>query len=73
MAYARRTLPALFEFRERFEPWSDMPQGRTLREIVARSQGLAIFRAEARPLELHEALRETRLAALPPPDFDANK
>ena len=73
MSYARRTLPALFEFCERFAPWPDLPAGRTLREIVARSQGLEIFRAESRPLSLSEALRESRVSALPSPDFDANK
>ena len=44
-SYAREHVPQLFEWRERDEPWSDAPQGRTLREIVARSQGLRIFRA----------------------------
>lgn len=73
MAYARRTLPALFEFRERHEPWPDMPAGRTLREIVARSQGLAIFRAECRRLELTDEARDARVSSLPTPDFDAKR
>lgn len=73
MAYARRVVPALFEFRERHEPWDDMPAGRTLREIVARSQGLAIFRALSIALPLSEDERATRVANLPQPDFDANK
>lgn len=73
MAYARRIAPALFEFKERHEPWEDMPSGRTLREIIARSQGLRIERATGRPLELSEALRASRVAALPVPEFDANK
>ena len=73
MAYARRIAPLLFEFRERHEPWEDLPQGRTLREITARSQGLLIERASARPLELSDAERSARVAALPAPEFDANK
>lgn len=73
MTYARRIAPSLFEFAERFEPWDDLPEGRTLREIVARGQGLEIFRAVGRPLELSDALREQRVEALPQPDFDANK
>lgn len=73
MSYARRIAPALFEFKERHEPWDDMPRGRTLREIIARSQGLSIFRATAVALPLSEAERSQRVADLPQPDFDANK
>src|SRR5262245_64462735 len=51
-AYARRVVPALFAWEESSEPWPDAPRGRTLREIVARSQGLAIVRATCRRLDL---------------------
>jgi tRNA (guanine-N7-)-methyltransferase len=48
-------------------PWPDAPRGRTRREIVARKQGLAVWRMTARrrdrPLDL----------AIPVPDFDANR
>jgi tRNA (guanine-N7-)-methyltransferase len=73
MAYARRIAPALFDFRERHTPWEDLPGGRTLREIVARGQGLTIERAVARPLELDLPERARRVAELPLPEFDANK
>jgi len=73
MAYARRIVPSLFDFHERHEPWEDMPRGRTLREIVARSQGLAIFRALSTALPLSDEERASRVAALPQPEFDANK
>ena len=73
MIYARRIVPTLFEFHERFEPWEDMPKGRTLREIVARSQGLAIFRSTSIALTLSDEERAARVANLPQPDFDANK
>lgn len=48
-------------------PWPDAPRGRTRREIVARRQGLAVWRMVARrrvaPLRL----------SIPRPDFDANR
>jgi tRNA (guanine-N7-)-methyltransferase len=51
-AYARRVVPALFTWEETTEPWPDAPRGRTLREIVARSQGLTVVRASCRRLDL---------------------
>lgn len=47
-AYMKRVLPAFFEWRERQAPWPDAPEGRTRREILARSRGLPIFRGEGR-------------------------
>lgn len=73
MTYARRVVQALFEFKERFDPWDDMPRGRTLREIVARSQELEIFRGVGTRLDLDAEQRAERVAALPEPEFDANK
>jgi tRNA (guanine-N7-)-methyltransferase len=72
-AYARRVLPALFEVTERTEPWPDAPQGRTLREITARRQGLSIVRIEARRLALEPSEAARRAASLPEPTFDANR
>lgn len=71
--YAREVLPSLFEVRELDGPWPDAPAGRTLREIVARRRGLAIVRLQARRLDLDPAEADLRAAALPPPDFDANR
>jgi len=70
-SYARAVVPALFEWRELPGPWPDHPGGRTLREIVARSKGLAIVRAEALRLELSPEEAARRVAALPEPEFDA--
>jgi tRNA (guanine-N7-)-methyltransferase len=72
-AYARRVVPRLFTWREREEPWPDAPRGRTLREIVARSQGLEVVRAECRRLDLEDAEAARRAASLPEPTFDANR
>lgn len=71
--YARQVVPALFEWRELATPWPDAPHGRTLREIQARAQGLAIVRAEATKLALEPAEAERRARALPEPDFDADR
>ncbi|MBL8694266.1 MAG: methyltransferase domain-containing protein [Planctomycetes bacterium] len=71
--YARRVVPLLFEWRELPGPWPDAPEGRTLREIVARSKGLEILRAEARRLELPEIEAARRISQMPTPDFDANR
>ena len=73
MRYARSVVPQLFEWREHDGVWPDQPQGRTLREIVARGQGLAILRVEAHRLDLGEDEVAARVAALPQPDFDANR
>lgn len=68
--YFRSVVPVFFDFRERDRPWDDAPEGRSRREILARSRGLRIFRAEAiRRDDL--APEEARRAAekLPPPRF----
>lgn len=72
-AYACETAPTLFEWRVVDGPWPDAPEGRTLREIKAREQGLRIERAIGVRLELDETEVERRCAALRAPDFDANK
>ena len=43
-AYMRRVLPAFFDFHEQQGPWPDAPEGRSRREIVARSRDLPVFR-----------------------------
>jgi tRNA (guanine-N7-)-methyltransferase len=68
--YMTRVIPALFEFRERREPWPDAPEGRTRREILARQRGLRIFRGEAtRRDELAPEAVGTVAASLPVPAF----
>jgi tRNA (guanine-N7-)-methyltransferase len=44
--YMTRVLPVFFDFREHPGPWADAPEGRSRREILARSRGLRIFRGE---------------------------
>ena len=46
-AYISQILPVFFEFQPRETPWPDAPEGRSRREIIARSRGLRIFRGEA--------------------------
>ena len=69
--YAREVVQALFEWREREGPWPDAPRGRTLREIVARAQGLPIVRAQAVRLDLPDEEAARRASALPDAAFDA--
>jgi tRNA (guanine-N7-)-methyltransferase len=68
--YLKRTIPYFFEFREHPGAWSDAPLGRTRREIIARSQGLKIYRGTGTPLpELDPARRDQLAAELPPALF----
>ncbi len=68
------TVPVLFDWRPRDGPWPDAPDGRTRREILARSRGLKIFRGEGAPRkELAPSEVAAILARLPQPDFDANR
>jgi tRNA (guanine-N7-)-methyltransferase len=71
--YARSTAMLLFRWDEPAGPWPDAPQGRTQREASARAQGLKIYRASCRALELEPAERDRRVSLMPQPDFDANK
>ena len=42
--YMQRIVPVFFEFTEQPVPWPDAPDGRSRREILARSRNLRIFR-----------------------------
>jgi tRNA (guanine-N7-)-methyltransferase len=72
-AWTRAQAPKLFEWRELEGPWPDHPEGRTLREIVARSRGLEIFRARAARSALADDDARARIATMVEPDFDADK
>jgi tRNA (guanine-N7-)-methyltransferase len=48
-------------------PWADAPRGRTRREIIARRQGLAVWRMVARRRKTPQAIE------IPRPEFDANR
>jgi tRNA (guanine-N7-)-methyltransferase len=68
--YMRRALPVFFDFREHEGPWPDAPEGRSRREILARSRGLRIFRGEGRRRD--DVSRDEALSlagSLPAPTF----
>ncbi|MFN0207938.1 MAG: tRNA (guanine(46)-N(7))-methyltransferase TrmB [Planctomycetota bacterium] len=69
--YAKKVAPVLFTWREIEGPWPDAPAGRTLRELVARSQGLQIFRGTGEKLAISDADAATLAGALPPATFSA--
>lgn len=69
-AYMTRVVPVFFAFEEHPGPWPDAPQGRSRREILARSRGLRIFRGVGTRRD--DLARDEALAlanALPPPRF----
>lgn len=69
-AYITRVLPVFFEFSEHQGTWPDAPEGRSRREVLARSRGLRIFRGSG--VRRDEIGREAALALaenLPPPTF----
>jgi tRNA (guanine-N7-)-methyltransferase len=69
-SYIARVVPVFFAFEERTEPWSDAPEGRSRREILARSRGLRIFRGEGRRRDDVSRDEALRLAErLPAPTF----
>jgi tRNA (guanine-N7-)-methyltransferase len=68
--YIVRIAPMFFAFEEHPTPWPDAPEGRSRREILARSRGLRIFRGlgiRRDDVSLDDALALAR--ALPPPTF----
>jgi tRNA (guanine-N7-)-methyltransferase len=69
-AYIRRIVPVFFAFEEHPEPWPDAPEGRSRREILARSRGLRIFRGLGRRRDdITRAEALTLAEALPAPTF----
>ncbi|GAC1333945.1 MAG: hypothetical protein NVSMB14_00930 [Isosphaeraceae bacterium] len=68
--YCLTVLPAFFEVEERLEPWPDALEGRSRREILARSKGLKIYRGTCvRRDGLDPASFSEVLAGLPSPTF----
>jgi tRNA (guanine-N7-)-methyltransferase len=68
--YIARVVPVFFAFGAQPGPWPDAPEGRSRREILARSRGLRIFRGHGPRRE--DVTAESALAlaqALPPPTF----
>ena len=69
-AYITSVVPVFFDFHEHADPWPDAPEGRSRREILARSRGLRIYRGSGRAradIARPEAIAIAR--ALPPPTF----
>ena len=69
-AYMTQLLPVFFDFHEQDGPWPDAPQGRSRREILARSRGLKIFRGwcvRRDDLSPRDAISSAE--KLPPPRF----
>jgi len=72
--YLQRVVPLFFDFAEQSGPWPDNPAGRTRREIIARSQGLPVFRGIGTPKSGLSAPDARRLAdSLPLPTFSADR
>ena len=68
--YITQITPIFFDFRERFEPWPDAPEGRSRREVLSRSRGVRIFRGEGTRRDAISRNEALKLAAsLPPPRF----
>lgn len=71
--YVEKIAPRLFRWRAHDGPWPDAPEGRTRRELFARSRGLAIFRAAGTPRAINAKRVRHIVRHLPPPTFDANR
>jgi tRNA (guanine-N7-)-methyltransferase len=68
--YIGRVLPVFLDFREQEGPWPDAPEGRSRREILARSRGLRIFRGEGvRRDDVSRAEAISLAESLPSPTF----
>ncbi len=69
-SYITRVVPLFFDFNEQPGPWPDAPDGRSRREILARTRGLRIFRGQGRRRD--DITREAALSlagSLPAPTF----
>lgn len=70
--YLQSIVGQVMHWHERHEPWSEDPLGRSRREIIARNQGLPIFRAIAkRRDDLDEQSVKIIVDSLPEPEFQA--
>jgi tRNA (guanine-N7-)-methyltransferase len=68
--YMRQVIPVFFDFAEHPGPWPDAPEGRSRREILARSRGLILFRGQGRRRDdVTEASALALAESLPPPRF----
>jgi tRNA (guanine-N7-)-methyltransferase len=72
--YISGIAPQFFEFHEQRGAWPDAPLGRTRREIIARGQGLKIFRGWGNPrTELDQQKLDELVVRLPLPQFQTGR
>jgi tRNA (guanine-N7-)-methyltransferase len=71
--YVSNVAPRLFRWREHPDPWPDMPEGRSRREVFARSRGLTIFRGLGLPRAISPHRVRQLVRHMPRPTFDANR
>ena len=70
--YMTQVIPSFFTFRPHPAPWPDAPEGRSRREILARSRDLPIFRAVCtRKDDLQQSDIRELVQNLPRPDFES--
>ncbi len=73
-AYMREVCSHFFEWTDHPAPWPDAPEGRSRREMIARSKGLTIYRGIGTKRADLDPVQATQLAAsLPLPVFNADR
>ncbi len=73
-AYMKDICSFFFDFSDHPAPWPDAPSGRSRRELIARSKGLAIFRGIGTKRTELDPVQATQLATtLPLPVFNADR
>lgn len=73
-AYMREICSFFFEWTDHPDPWPDAPEGRSRREMIARSKGLSIFRGIGTKRADLDPVRAAELAqSLPLPVFNADR
>ncbi len=73
-AYMKEICAFFFEFEEHNSPWPDAPDGRSRREMIARSKGLSIFRGTGTRRDDLDPSQAAELARkLPLPVFNADR
>ncbi len=73
-AYMQEICSFFFEMTDHPAPWPDAPEGRSRREMIARSKGLTIFRGSGIKRDDLDPLQAAALAkSLPLPVFNADR
>ena len=72
--YMKEICSHFFEWTDHPAPWPDAPEGRSRREMIARSKGLTIFRGIGTKRADLDPQQATKLAnSLPLPVFNADR